>query len=94
MYSTVTPGNPPTSWHTTPIRDLHHGGLARSVGAEQREDLALPDIQVDAVDGDRPAVFLAQATHRDHVCVHGFDPARFPPVPKASVGGRNNPSNG
>jgi len=35
--------------------DLHGGGLARAVRPEQREDLALADVQVDAVeDGPSP----------------------------------------
>ena len=33
-------------------QDLHHGGLAGAVGAEQREDRPLGDLQVDAVEND------------------------------------------
>ena len=33
-------------------QDLHHGGLAGAVGAEQRKDRPLGDLQVDAVEND------------------------------------------
>jgi hypothetical protein len=33
-------------------QDVHHGGLAGAVGAEQRKDRPLGDLQVDAVEND------------------------------------------
>jgi len=37
-------------------QDLHHGGLAGPVGAEQREDRSFGDVKVDAVEHDLLAV--------------------------------------
>ena len=46
-------------------QDLHHGGLAGAVGAEQREDRPLGDGQVDAVEHHLVAVRLAQPGDRN-----------------------------
>jgi hypothetical protein len=46
-------------------QDLHRGGLAGAVGAEQREDRSFGDVQVDAVEHDLVAERLAQAGRRD-----------------------------
>ena len=40
-------------------------GLAGAVGAEERDDLPLPDLQVDAADGVDRAEVLAQSRRRD-----------------------------
>ncbi len=42
-----------------------HRGLAATRGAEQREELALVDFEVDVVDGDDIAVVLAQPDELD-----------------------------
>ena len=39
----------------------HRGGLAGAVGAEEAVDVALADVEVDAVDGGDPPVALGQA---------------------------------
>ena len=39
----------------------NRGGLAGAVGAEQAEDFARADIEVDAIDGDRRAIALGEA---------------------------------
>jgi hypothetical protein len=46
-------------------QDLHRGGLAGAVGAEQREDGSFGDLQVDAVQRERVAVRLAQPGRPD-----------------------------
>ena len=48
-----------------PLEDLDGRGLARTVRAEQAEDLALRDVEVDAVDGLDVAVALGQAADAD-----------------------------
>ena len=45
--------------------DVDDGGLAGAVGAEQREDRSLGDVEVDAVEHEVLAVGLAQAGRRD-----------------------------
>jgi hypothetical protein len=45
--------------------DLDDRGLAGAVGAEQREDRSLGDVQIDAFEHDVVAVGLAQADRRD-----------------------------
>jgi hypothetical protein len=46
-------------------QDVHGGGLAGAVGAEQREDRPLRHLQVDAVEHDLVAERLAQPGRRD-----------------------------
>ncbi len=46
-----------------PVQDVHQGGLAGAVLAEQRVDLARPDLEVDAVVGDDARISLRDATH-------------------------------
>ena len=86
-------------------QDLHRGGLARAIGPEQREDLTLPDAEVDPVQDDLVAVGLAQAVRGDRVigrCVHGTHArtltlgqgqARFP-VRRVPGPGTRRPSSG
>src|SRR5262245_8406568 len=45
------------------FQDLNGRCLAGPVRAEQREDLATPDVEVDTRDGDVAAVRLAKAAH-------------------------------
>src|SRR5436305_811119 len=47
------------------LKDLDRRGLARSVGAEEREALAARDVEVEALDRDLPAVCLAQPADAD-----------------------------
>jgi len=47
------------------LEDLHRGGLARAVRAEQGEDLAAGYLQVDAVDRRDVTVALAQVPDHD-----------------------------
>jgi hypothetical protein len=53
------------------LEDLDGGGLAGAIGAEQGEDLAGPDVEVDPVDRLDVAVPLGQAAdpHRGR-CAH------------------------
>src|SRR5262249_61925372 len=44
---------------------LDRGGLARTVGAEQSEDLAVAHLEIDALDRDEVAECLAQAARAD-----------------------------
>src|SRR5690606_15235536 len=46
-------------------QDLHHGGLAGTVRAQQREDRALRDGEIYAVEDHVLAVRLAQSAYRD-----------------------------
>ncbi len=46
-----------------PVEDVHEGGLARAVLAEEGVDLAGPDVEVDAVVGDDPRIALRDAAH-------------------------------
>src|SRR6185436_15241602 len=46
--------------------DSHDGGLARTVGSQEAQDLALVDLERDAVDGRRPAVALGQTLDFNH----------------------------
>jgi hypothetical protein len=55
----------------------HGGGLAGAVGAEEAEQVALADLQVDAVHGDDAAVPLGQPLGADHrVAHHDRTPSR------------------
>ena len=56
-----------------PQEDLHHGGLAYPVRAEQCEDLALLDGEGEVVDHRDPAVALSQTVDFD--CDHGVAPS-------------------
>ena len=64
------------------LEDLDGGGLPGAVGPEDRDDLAVRDVQVDVADGGQPAVGLAQPADLDGrglVCRgHGW------PVPSRS----------
>jgi len=46
-------------------QDLNRGGLAGSVGAEQREDRSLSNVQIDAIKHNLVAERLAQPSGRD-----------------------------
>src|SRR5690606_25494703 len=62
--------------------DLHGGGLARAVGAEDGEGLAAVDVEVETGDGGGASVGLAQAAHSDRwFVVHALQrgPARTRP---------------
>src|SRR5258707_7243981 len=48
------------------FEDLHRGGLAGAVRAEEREDLPAPHIQIDASDRLVAAIALHQAADADH----------------------------
>jgi hypothetical protein len=50
---------------TPKAKDLDGGRLARAVGTEEAEDLARPDLEIDAVDGCDVGVALDQAAHPD-----------------------------
>lgn len=67
------------------LEDLHRGALARSIGSEQAEHLALPYAQIDAVDCGHVSVLLAQPpyVHREllRVCCHADEPPAEPNVP-------------
>ena len=56
------------------LQDLHRGGLARPVRAEQGEHLARANVQVDSADRLHVAVALGQATNF-HRCRHGSNVA-------------------
>ena len=55
------PGCVPPSARDQRRQDVHHRGLAGAVGAEEREDRPLGDVEVDAVEHELVAVRLAQA---------------------------------
>ncbi len=57
--------------------DLHGGGLAGAVRAEQGEDRSFGDGQVDAVEHDLVAVGLAQPVRRDGQVGHDGAPQRL-----------------
>ena len=46
-----------------PVEDVHQGGLAGAVLAEQRVDLTRPDVQIDRLVGDDARVALRDAPH-------------------------------
>ncbi len=46
-----------------PVQDVHQGGLAGAVLAEQGVDLAGPDLEADAVVGDDARIALGDAAH-------------------------------
>ena len=54
---------------------IERGGLARAVGADEPEDAALLDAQVDAIEGDGCAEGLAQA-----VCFYASHGFSVPPL--------------
>jgi hypothetical protein len=58
-------GHFPAAAATLAFEDLDRGGLARAVGAEQREHLARLDVQVHAVHGGFALILLAQAANPD-----------------------------
>ena len=73
--SAVRPGRDVQAEHAWPsprvgraqaLEDLDGRRLAGAVRAEQAEDLAAGDLEVDAVDGDEVAVALGQAADADH----------------------------
>ncbi len=49
-------------------RHMHGGALAGTVGAEQAEDLAGPDLERQVVDGDARAVALHDVGNDEHDC--------------------------
>ena len=53
------------------FEDLHGRRLPGAVRAEEGEDLAAADLEVDPRDGFRGAVALLQAPNGDHGVVHG-----------------------
>jgi hypothetical protein len=56
-----------------PLEDLHGGGLARAVRAEQGENLTAGDVQIDAIDRGDVRVALAQVPdHHGRIGVHAF----------------------
>jgi hypothetical protein len=55
------------------LEDLDGRGLARPVRPEESEDLALRDVEVDAVDGLHVAVSLGEATDADDGFGRGRD---------------------
>ena len=56
----------------------HRGGLARAVGAQQAEDLALHDLQVEPIDGlDARVVDLREAFGADHHAIGHGDQLRL-----------------
>ena len=80
-----------------PHDHAHGGGLARAVGTEETRDLAGPDVEGQAVDGQRGAVALGQ-TRASITCCHwsrrdraGVGPCRRGVVPD-SVGHGGVPS--
>ena len=63
-----------------PVEDLHQGGLARAVLAEERMDFARADRQIDGVIGQEFAVALADSPQLDEglvrmmkVCLHAME---------------------
>jgi len=54
----------PLIGHVVAEQDIHQRGLAGAVLAEQREDFAAPQLQVDRVIGDKRAEALADAGKR------------------------------
>ncbi len=48
-----------------PLQHAHEGGLARAVLADEREDLARPELQRDAAQGLHHAEALRYPLHRD-----------------------------
>ena len=57
-----------------PVEDVHQGGLAGAVLAEQGVDLAGPDVEVDVVVGDDARIALGDAAHLEGGCVNDFGP--------------------
>src|SRR5690606_31308797 len=56
------------------LHDLDRGGLARAVGAEQREHLPPAYLEGDAVHRDQVAVSFAQPGDLDHRLAHAQSP--------------------
>jgi hypothetical protein len=54
-------GGPPEAF-----QDLDRGGFAGAVGSQEGEDLAVPDLQVDAAHGLGLTVVLGEAVDADH----------------------------
>jgi hypothetical protein len=54
-----------------PFEDFDGGSLAGAIGAEQAEDFAGAHFEIDALDGRKAAVALAEGFHLDGV-VHEF----------------------
>ena len=52
-----------------PVEDVHQGGLAGAVLAEQRVDLARPDVEIDVVVGDDARIPLRDAAHLERGCL-------------------------
>ena len=46
--------------------DMHHGGFAGAIGADQRHDLPGPDLQIHALKYVRPAVARPQALDTEY----------------------------
>ncbi len=55
-----------------PVEDVHEGRLARAVLAEERVDLARPDLQVDPVVRDDARVGLRDPAHLERGGGHGL----------------------
>ena len=68
-----------------PLEDLHGRGLPGAVGAEQREDLSVVDLEVDAGDGGDAPIALVQALDLDR-CAHAPTLAAPWGVPAAPTG--------
>ncbi len=56
------------------LQALQGAGLARAVGTEQAEYLALSHVKADIVHGDEITVGLGEALHLDYRVLHGLDP--------------------
>ena len=56
-----------------PVEDVHERGLAGAVLAEQRVDLAGPDLEIDVVVGDDTRIALGDAAHLERGCRDGRD---------------------
>src|ERR1035441_3349611 len=54
-----------------PFEDFYGGGLTGAIGAEQAEDFAGAHFEIDALDGGKAAVTLAEGFHLDGI-VHEF----------------------
>ena len=55
-----------------PVEDVHQGRLAGAVLAEQRVDLARPDVEVDPVVGDDARIALGDPAHLERGGGHGL----------------------
>jgi hypothetical protein len=68
IVSHVVVGYPdiPSGGHEVAGENAHRGGLARPVGSQQTNDLALLDIEADIVDGEALAVVLGEILDSDH----------------------------